>query len=446
MTLYTAKQFPSGLSQEEAQYRFRKYGPNALPSSHSSGLWHVLRDLNREPIFLLLFAASGIYFFLGEASDALLLLSFVLVALGIVISRQRQTEHVLDALRELSSPRALVMRDGKLKRIPSQELVIGDVFSLQEGDRVTADGRLVYAHSIELDESLLTGESVAVTKAIHDVVFSGSLVVRGDAMAEVIAVGADTAVGKIGHSLNTVESPDSPLQLEIMMMIRRFAAVGLLVSLLVWVLIGVIRHDWIGGLLAGITLAMSILPEEFSVVLMVFMTLGAWRIAKHHVLTRHTSVIEALGAATVLCVDKTGTLTQNSMAVTAIIAGHNRIKFESGVVPHLSPSKIKAVELALMASEIKAIDPMEQAFHRLAHCIMPEFEQQLRNSTLLKEYDMSATQLAVIHIWRMPTMENAVVAAKGAPEFIMHLCKMRPDRIARTMKEVQYLAGQGLRV
>ena len=269
---------------------------------------------------------------------------------------------------------------------------------------------------------------------------------RGDAMAEVIAVGADTAVGKIGLSLNTVESPDSPLQLEIMMMIRRFAAVGLLVSLLVWVLIGVIRHDWIGGLLAGITLAMSILPEEFSVVLMVFMTLGAWRIAKHHVLTRHTSVIEALGAATVLCVDKTGTLTQNSMAVTAIIAGHNRIKFESGVVPHLSPSKIKVVELALMASEIKAIDPMEQAFHRLAHCIMPEFEQQLRNSTLLKEYDMSATQLAVIHIWRMPTMEHAVVAAKGAPESIMHLCKMRPDRMARTMKEVQYLAGQGLRV
>ena len=446
MTLYTARLFPSGLTQEEAQYRFRKYGPNALPSSHSSGLWHVLRDLNREPIFLLLFAASGIYFFLGEASDALLLLSFVLVALGIVISRQRQTEHVLDALRELSSPRALVMRDGKLKRIPSQELVIGDVFSLQEGDRVAADGRLVYAHSIELDESLLTGESVAVTKAIHDVVFSGSLVVRGDAMAEVIAVGADTAVGKIGHSLNAVESPDSPLQLEIMMMIRRFAAVGLLVSLLVWVLIGVIRHDWIGGLLAGITLAMSILPEEFSVVLMVFMTLGAWRIAKHHVLTRHTSVIEALGAATVLCVDKTGTLTQNSMAVTAIIAGHNRIKFESGVVPHLSPSKIKAVELALMASEIKAIDPMEQAFHRLAHCIMPEFEQQLRNGTLLKEYDMSAMQLAVIHIWRMPTMEHAVVAAKGAPESIMHLCKMRPDRMTRTMKEVQYLAGQGLRV
>lgn len=446
MTLYTAKLFPSGLSQEEAQYRFRKYGPNALPPSHSSGLWHVLGDLNREPIFLLLFAASAIYFFLGEASDALLLLSFVLVALGIVISRQHQTEHVLDALRELSSPRALVMRDGKLKRIPSQELVIGDVFSLQEGDRVAADGRLVYAHGIELDESLLTGESVAVSKDLHDVVYSGSLVVRGDAMAEVIAIGADTAVGKIGHSLNTVESPDSPLQLEIMMMIRRFAAVGLLVSLLVWVLIGVIRHDWIGGLLAGITLAMSILPEEFSVVLMVFMTLGAWRIAKHHVLTRHTSVIEALGAATVLCVDKTGTLTQNSMAVTAIIAGHNRIKFKSGVIPHLSPSKIKVIELALMASEIKAIDPMEQAFHRLAHCSIPEFEEQLRNSTLLKEYDMSATQLAVIHIWRIPQAANAIVATKGAPESIMRLCKMRPDRMTRTMKEVHYLAGQGLRV
>ena len=446
MTLYTAKKYPSGLTQEEAQYRLRKSGANVLPTSRPSGMWQIFRDLNREPIFLFLFAASAIYFFLGEASDAFLLLSFVLVAIGIVLSRQRKTEHVLEALRELASPRALVMRDGKLKRVPSQELVVGDVFSLEEGDRVAADGRLVYAHAIELDESLLTGESVSVTKTIHDFVYSGSLVVRGDAMAEVIAIGADTAVGKIGHSLSEVESPDSPLQIEIMLMIRRFAAGGLLVSLLVWVLIGVIRHDWLGGLLAGITLAMSILPEEFSVVLMVFMTLGAWRIAKHHVLTRHTSVIEALGAATVLCVDKTGTLTQNKMAVTDIIAGHNRIKLVSGVVPHLSPTKIKAVELALMASEIKAIDPMEQAFHRLAHFIMPEFEQQLLKSTLLKEYEMSPTQMAVIHIWRLPDMGHALVAAKGAPESLMHLCKMRPDRIARTMKEVKHLAGQGLRV
>lgn len=446
MTLYTSKNFPSGLTQEEAQYRLRKSGPNSLSTSHPSGMWSILRDLNREPIFLLLFAASAIYFFLGDAGDAFLLLSFVLVAIGIVLSRQRKTEHVLDALRELASPRALVMRDGKLKRIPGQELVMGDVFSLEEGDRVAADGRLVYAHAIELDESLLTGESVSVSKTIHDFVYSGSLVVRGDAMAEVIAIGANTAVGKIGDSLAEVKSPDSPLQLEIMLLIRRFAAVGLLVSLLVWVLIGVIRHDWLGGLLAGITLAMSILPEEFSVVLMVFMTLGAWRIAKHHVLTRHTSVIEALGAATVLCVDKTGTLTQNSMAVTAIIAGHTRIKFDSGVVPHLSPAKSKVVELALLASEIKAIDPMEQAFHRLAHCIMPEFEQRLHNCTLVKEYEMSATQMAVIHIWHMPNLQYAVVAAKGAPESLMHLCKMRPDRIARTMKEVSYLAGQGLRV
>lgn len=446
MTYKSAGSFPSGLSEEEAKNRLHLYGPNVVPSEHQYGILRVLHDLNREPVFLLLFAASLVYFLVGSPKDAFLLLSFVLVAIGIVLSRQRKTEHVLQALGELSSPRALVIRDGKLKRIPGQELVVGDVLSLEEGDRIAADGRLIQVHGLQIDESLLTGESVAVTKSVNDSIYSGTLVVRGDAFAEIIATGANTAMGEIGLSLKQVEFTESPLQREIMMMIRRFGAVGLLLSILVWVLIGLIRHDWIGGLLAGITLAMSILPEEFSVILMVFMTLGAYRIAHHHVLTRQASAIETLGAATILCVDKTGTLTQNRMAVTAVAAGHNIVYFESGVVPHLSPTVVNIMQLAFLASEIRPIDPMEQAFHQFVHNIMPEFEKHVRVSTLVKEYEMSVPLMAVIHVWHIPGISYRVVAAKGAPESLMQLCHMHPDHISRNMREVKKMALHGLRV
>eukprot|EP01036_Dinobryon_divergens_P059530 gene59530-79431_t len=233
--------------------------------------------------------------------------------MAIVLSRQRKTEHVLAALRDLSSPRALVLRDGKLQRIPGGEIVVGDLLRLEEGDRIAADGVLMTAHDLQLDESLLTGESVPVSRQQREPVVSGSMVVRGGGLVEVTATGAATAIGKIGKSVQQLAPEESPLQREIALLIKRFAVGGLFLSLLLWLLFGWQRGDWLGGLLAGITLAMSILPEEFSVILMVFLALGAWRLAGSAALARHASVMQALGAATVMCVDKTGTLKQTRM-------------------------------------------------------------------------------------------------------------------------------------
>ncbi len=438
---------PNGLSSVEAAQRLQDAGPNELPATNQHSLLRLFLQIAREPVFLLLFAAGAIYLVIGDVHEALLLLAFVVLVMFIVLSRQRKTEQVLAALQALASPRALALRDGIAHRIPGREVVVGDVLILEEGDRIAADGTLLDAHDLMLDESLLTGESVAVDKQVGATVFSGAMVTQGNGMMEVTATGAATAFGKIGSDVRMVESGKSPLQSEIAHLIRRFAFFGLLLSLLVTALFGWLRNDWTGGLLAGITLAMSILPEEFSVILVVFMALGAWRIAKSNVLTRHPPVIETLGAATVLCVDKTGTLTQNRMTVVRVVADGESFNFDqnlAGLV--LTPAARDVIATATLASEIKPFDPMEQAFQRCSEATFPQWQSQHQGWQLVHEYAKSPAVLAVTHCWQVPGSEQAVVAAKGAPETMIRLCRLEPDQAALQMEQVKQLAAQGLRV
>ena len=435
---------PSGLSGKEAAQRLLRDGPNVLPATTERQFSQLLLQLAREPVFLLLFAAGAIYLLIGELHEALLLLGFVALAMLIVLSRQRKTERVLAALRSLSSPRALVLRDGEAQRIPAREVVVGDLLVLDEGDRIAADGTLLDAHDLMLDDSLLTGESVPVAKQASDKVFSGALVTQGGGLVQVTETGTATAFGKIGISVQQVESGKSPLQSDIAQLIKRFAIVGLLLSLLVTILFGWQRDDWTGGLLAGITLAMSILPEEFSVILMVFMALGAWRMAKNNVLTRHAPVIETLGAATVLCVDKTGTLTQNRMAVVRVVAGGEVVAIEQK--PVLNPAVNAVIEYAALASEIRPFDPMEQAFHQCADTASPAWLSQHQGWQLVHEYALSPAIMAITHVWQVAGSEQAVVAAKGAPETMIRLCRLDLDQAAFQMAQVRQLAEKGLRV
>jgi Ca2+-transporting ATPase len=323
----------AGLSDAEARLRLQTDGPNELPSSRRRSLLALAWGVVSEPMFLLLLACGTVYLLLGDVQEALMLLGFVVVILGIAFYQERKTERALEALRDLSSPRALVIRSGERKRIAGREVVRDDLLVLAEGDRVPADAVVLSCINLAVDESLLTGESVPVRKTAWDgrqtvsrpggddlpFVFSGTLVVRGQGLARVRATGLHTEMGRVGKALQTVEVEGTRLQREVGRLVRRVAVVGLSLCGLVVLLYGLVRGGWLDGLLAGITLAMALLPEEFPVVLTIFLALGAWRLSKRNVLTRRVPAVETLGAATVLCVDKTGTLTVNRMEIRKLV-------------------------------------------------------------------------------------------------------------------------------
>src|SRR5262249_4192485 len=314
----------TGLSEAEAAARVAREGPNELPSAKARSVFAIALEVMLEPMFLLLMACGGIYLLLGDLQGAAVLLGFVAVVMGITFYQERKTARALDALRDLSSPRALVIRGGQQRRIAGREVVRGDILALAEGDRVPADAIVLWSVNLSVDESLLTGESVPIRKAPDDpeseLVYSGSLVVYGTGVAEALATGAKTELGKIGKLIEAVHPEQTRLQEQTRRLVNGLAAAGLCLCLAVVLVYGLARQEWLNGILAGLALAMAMLPEEFPVVLTVFLALGALRISRNRVLTRRAAAIETLGAATVLCVDKTGTLTLNRMMVSKIFA------------------------------------------------------------------------------------------------------------------------------
>ena len=444
----------TGLTTDEAAARLRQDGWNELPSGRRRGWISIFIEVVREPMFLLLLVAGGIYLLLGNPQDAAMLLGFVLVSMAITIYQERKTERVLEALRDLSSPRALVIRDGEQQRIAGREVVAGDLLVLEEGDRIAADGELVEAHDLLVDESLLTGESVAVPKAAgaDAMVRSGSVIVQGGGLARVTATGAATEIGRIGRALQEIDPGRSPLQAEIAILVKRFATVGILIAVVAFLLYGATRHDWYGGVLAGITLAMSLLPEEFTVVLAVFMALGAWRLTGSQVLARRTAVIETLGAATVLCVDKTGTITQNRMSVKCILVDGKEHAVDAEDVggeegtDALPDAACELIEQAVLASEIIPFDPMEKAFHQCAARLCPSRRDAHADWNFVHEYPLTGALPAMTHVWRKPGEDASHVAAKGAPEAIARMCKLAPDMRAKILAEAGTLAARGMRV
>ncbi len=447
------KPAPQGLTNVAAARQLARDGYNELPSTQRRTSLTVIAEVAREPMFMLLLIAGAIYLLLGDPGDAVMLLGFVFVSMAITIFQQRRTERVLEALRDLSSPRALVLRDGQQRRIPGREVVQGDLLILEEGDRVAADATLLESHDLLLDESLLTGESVAVSKALAssddpsaDRVFSGSMVLQGGAMARVTATGANTEIGKIGSALQAITPQVSPLQQEIGMLVRRFAAIGIVVSLTVLLLYAGLRGDWLNGLLAGISLAMSLMPEEFTVILTVFMALGAWRISKNQVLTRHTPVIEALGSATVLCVDKTGTLTQNRMSLNAVVLDQQVIALDSASPASLPAPLRELLQYAVLASEIAPFDPMEKAFHHSLDVLFPHDRDARSDWSIIHEYPLTRDLMAMTHVWQATGDSPHVVAVKGAPEAIALLCRFDAQQTAAMLQQVLAQAAQGMRV
>jgi len=450
----------AGLTTDEARELLRAEGYNELPSDHRPGLLASLSDVVREPMFLLLIACGTIYFFLGDIQEALILLGFVLLVAGITLYQEHKTEHALAALRDLTSPRALVIRDGTRRRIAGREVVRGDIMILSEGDRVAADAAVLSSLNLTTDESLLTGESVPVRKTAWDgatplgqpggedqpFVYAGTLVTSGQGMAVVQQTGPGTQMGLIGKALATLAPESSALQRETGRLVRWLALIGISLCVLAVVAYGWTRHDWLNGFLAGLTLAMAIMPNEFPAVLAVFLALGAWRMAQQRVLTRRVPALETLGAATVLCVDKTGTLTLNQMSVRRLCVGELCYDVPADASVPLPESVHELIEFGVLASQRDPFDPMEKAFHLLGQRRLAGTEHLHPNWNLVRQYPLSDQLLALSHVWQSPDGQEYVIAAKGAPEAIADLCHLGPQRLDVLRKQVEAMAAGGLRV
>ena len=443
-----------GLSAAEAARRLQAEGFNELPQAGARSIVRLIADVLQEPMLLLLLAGAGIYLALGDLAEALLLGVFASASVAITIVQEARTERVLEALRDLSSPRALVIRDGERSRIAGREVVRGDVIVLAEGDRVAADAVLRQCDDLLTDESLLTGESVPVRKrpaadAAIDVaataggddqpfVFSGSLVVRGGGIAEVIATGPRTAIGRIGQSVSTLETETPRLRQQTRRLVMAFAIGGGIVVAITVVLYALYRGGWLEGILAGIALGMSMLPDEFPVVLTVFLAMGAWRISQARVLTRRAAAIESLGAATVLCTDKTGTLTQNRMMVARLVRPDGEGLHPAGATPEAVTAAFRdLVATAVLACDPQSHDPMERALQALD-------TEAIVGATLQRRYGLRPDLLAMTNVW---SRDGAtVVAAKGAPEAIATLCGLGGAALEALQARVETLAAEGLRV
>jgi Ca2+-transporting ATPase len=429
-----------GLSEAEASVRARRDGPNALPQGEGRGGGRILLEVLREPMLLLLLAAAGVYLMLGDAFDAAALGASALFVVGLSFWQQRRAENALRALREMASPRCYVSRDGEWQRRPASDLVVDDLIELREGDRVPADAQLVAGAALTLDESLLTGESAPVRRSSGDAdveqhrVLAGTLVTAGRAQARVHATGARSELGRIGYALRATRAQPTPTQREMRRAVLLFTVIGFASCLAVTLLYLDVHGDWLQGLLAGITLAVANVPEEFPLILTVFLAIGAWRLAKAQALVRRPPAIEALGAVTVLCSDKTGTLTVNRMTVAELACEGAGLRPSPGMPPRYEA----LLDAAFLASQPLPHDPMERAIAALhAGPAAPR--------ELLHSYPIEDALLAYGQVWR-GAGGALEVACKGAPEAIVELCALDPAERERVLGQTQAMARRGLRV
>ncbi|MDE1892495.1 MAG: HAD-IC family P-type ATPase [Betaproteobacteria bacterium] len=435
-----------GLDQSTVDKRQRLEGFNDLHTVTKRTFFVITQEIIKEPMFLLLLGAGLIYFILGEIHESIALMGFVVIVIVITIIQERRTEEALAALRNLASPRALVVRDNQLIRIAGQEVVRGDILIITEGDRIAADAQVLQSHSLVVDESILSGESVAVNKFNQDLVYAGTLVISGKGMIEVTQIGSQTQMGQISRSLSEIVEEKSPVQNEISLLTKRMAIVAVFLSVMLvlsyWLLVG----GWLSGLLSGITLAMAILPQEFPVVLIVYFALGARQIASQRVLTRRLNAIETLGQTTVLCVDKTGTLTKNKMVLAGLLVDNtllNIAELNGNVLPEMYH---ELLEYAVLASDINPFDPMEVSFHESLNTYLSNTEHIHQKKSLIQEYKISPELLAMTRLWVLSSVDEQIVATKGAPEAIIDLCHMPESKAKQILEQVTRMADLGWRV
>lgn len=448
----------AGLSAQDAARRLAQVGPNEMPAGGGRSVWRILLETMREPMFLLLAGAALLYLVIGDLGEGLFLAVGAAASVGLVIFQEARSERALAALREMAQPSARVLRDGAETQVPARELVPDDVLLIGEGERLPADGRLIGGDVLSVDESALTGESAPVSKQVAGPdddpaddpepggeagpqLFAGTLVVRGQGVVRVTRTGARSALGRIGASLASIVQEPTPLQKTAGRVVALLGLLAIGFCAVVALAYGTLRGDWIGGVLAGITTAIALIPEEFPMVLAVFLALGAWRLARRQVLARRSAVIETLGAASVLCVDKTGTLTENRMEIARLWTadGDEAVAHDR---PCSEPGR-QLVRCAALASAVRPVDPMDRAVHGFWRSLAAG--QAAPTPEPERTWPLRADFLAVVQLWR--TADGGwLAAAKGAPEAIFRLCRLPPDEVQRLQDVLQGYADQGLRV
>ncbi|MBL0072754.1 MAG: HAD-IC family P-type ATPase [Bacteroidetes bacterium] len=402
----------AGLSSTQVETSRSLHGSNRLSAKANQNL-KIIRDVVTEPMILLLVATCTFYFILGNVSEGIIMLGAIILVSGISVFQQIRSEKAVNALHKLTSQRTLVKRDGVDQKLPSEELVVGDLIYLSEGQQVSADAIIVSATDLSVDESILTGESVPVVKNnAGEPLFSGTSLVGGMAWATVTAVGNQTKMGGMGILMDSITKEKTPLQKQVDHFVKQMAVAGILAFVVVCVVNYLKSHIIIAALLNGLTMAMAILPEEIPVALSTFMALGAYRMLKKQVLVKHPQTIEALGAATVICVDKTGTITENKMQVAEIFVWKNRqlVKPESEIANEV-------IKVAMLASEAEPFDPMEKAIHA---------SWNLRNNEtasfqVIKEYPLGGIHPMMTHVYQ-ETNGSRIIATK---EPLKAYCKIK---------------------
>jgi Ca2+-transporting ATPase len=434
----------SGLSQSDIDKKLNEHGFNELPDVVSKNWLDLIKQILKEPMFILLISSSFLYMIIGDFREGLVLLATFSIIILITYYQNLRTERALKALRKLSSPKATVIRDGIERTIAARELVPDDILILNEGDRITADAYLIECQNIMVDESLLSGESLPISKSNlepDNLVFGGTLVVQGKAIAKVTATGKNSRFGKIGESLMSINSEETRLQTEMKKLIRNLFLIGVGISILVFISFYVTRGNLIASLLNSIATSMAILPEEFPVILTVFLALGSWRLSKNNVLTQTPVAIENLGSTTVLCADKTGTITQNKMEVVSMVFGQRIIMKSDFMKEKESISKL--VKVAYQASTEHSKDPMEIAIKEINERIN---QNEFLSQKNVKQYPLSHELSAMTNVYQTIKSNSFEASAKGSPEAIIQLCQLSEIEKKEQLNLINQLADQGNRI
>ncbi len=436
----------SGLSSSQVIRKLEEEGYNELPTSSSKPWLKLIWEIFKDPTVSIIIACGVIYFIMGDPQEAFLLLFSLIVIMVITLVQERKAERALETLKQLSSPRALVIRDGLKVRIPGRDVVKEDILILQEGDRIPADAIILESAHIETDESLVTGESMSVSKQIGESIYAGTTIVKGQGIAQVTQTGLMTEMGKIGGALKKAKRVLSPLEIETRILVKKLNWLALALCLSVIAINCWYRGNLVQSFLIGLTLAMAILPNELPAVTTIFLALGAWRMSKKRVLTRHLPAIENLGAVTVLCVDKTGTLTLNKMTIQTLYAQGREIDFSAPLFSKLDPEFHEVIEYGILASRQDPFDPMEIAFHSAGEKFLVDNDHRHEDWIIYKEYPLSSELLSLSHAWKLEKQKGYIISAKGAPEAIIDLCHMDASESVKHHQKAQEMAKNGLRV